>query len=58
MSKKTITVHLNPNYYGNRLYVFTKDAKHCVVVEYNPKYDFGKGSASGARIESVEIHIN
>lgn len=56
--KNDIRVHVNPEYFGNRLYVFTKDSKHCIAVEYNPAYDFGKGSPSGARIESVEIHTN
>ncbi len=58
MSKNCICVHLDPNYFGNRLYVFTKDPKHCIAVEYVPEYDFGKGSPSGARIDSVEIHTN
>ena len=60
MSKKKndIRVHVNPEYLGNRLYVFTKDSKHCIAVEYNPTYDFGKGSPSGARIDSVEINTN
>ena len=57
-TKTAIRVHLNPNYFGNRLYVFTKNSKHCISVEYNPEYDFGKGSPSGARIDSVEIHTN
>lgn len=53
-----IRVHLLPNYYGNRLYTFTKDSDHCLIIEYNPELDFGEGSPSGARIESVEIHTN
>lgn len=53
-----IRVHLNPNYYGNRKYYFTKDSKHCLSVEYNPNHDFGEGDPSGAEIESVEIHTN
>ena len=53
-----LRVHLNPNYCGNRKYYFTKDSKHCIAVEYNPAHDFGKGSPSGARIDSVEIHTN
>lgn len=57
-TKNDIRVHVNPEYLGNRLYVFTKDSKHCIAVEYNPAYDFGKGSPSGARIDSVEIHTN
>lgn len=60
MSKKKndIRVHVSLEYFGNRLYVFTKDSKHCIAVEYNPNYDFGKGNPSGARIDSVEIHTN
>lgn len=53
-----IQVHLNPNYFGNRLYVFTKDSNHCVAVEYDAQFDFGNGSPSGAHIESVQIHTN
>lgn len=56
--KDDIRVHLNPNYYGNKKYYFTKDDKHCLSVEYNPNHDFGKDSPSGAMIESVEIHTN
>jgi hypothetical protein len=56
--KNDIRVHLNPNSFGNRLYVFTKDSKHCIAVEYDPALDFGEGSPSGARIESIEIHTN
>lgn len=56
--KNSMRVHLNSNYFGNHLYIFTKDEKHCVAIEYNPDHDFGKGSPSGARIESVEIHTN
>lgn len=56
--RNNIQIHLNSNYYGNRKYYFTKDDKHCLSVEYNPTHDFGKGSPSGARIESVEIHTN
>lgn len=58
MKKKSIRVHLNTEYFGRRLYVFTKNPKNCIAVEYDPKYDFGKGSPSGAKIDSVEIHTN
>ncbi len=37
-------------------YYFTKSKDNCLCVEYNPEWDFGKQSASGARLESVEIH--
>lgn len=57
-TKNDIRVHLNSNYFGNRKYFFTKDSKHCMSIEYNPSYDFGDGSPSGARIESVEINTN
>lgn len=56
--KDDIRIHLNPNYYGNKKYYFTKDDKHCLCVEYNPNHDWGEGSPSGAMIESVEIHTN
>lgn len=56
--KESMRVHLLPDYFGNRLYYFTKDSKHCLLVEYDPKVDFGEGSPSGARIENVEIYTN
>lgn len=57
-TKDDIRIHLNPNYYGNMKYYFTKDSKNCLSVEYDPSYDFGQGSPSGAMIESIEIHTN
>lgn len=56
--KDDIRIHINPNYYGNRKYYFTKDDSHCLSVEYNPNNDFGIGNPSGARLELVEIHTN
>lgn len=53
-----MTIHLLLNSCGNRLYYFTKDSNHCLIVEYNPEWDFGEGSPSGTRIEYVEIHTN
>lgn len=37
-------------------YYFTKSKDNCLCVEYNSKWDFGKQSASGARLDSIEIH--
>lgn len=56
--EKGIHIHRYGKLGQNRIYYFTKDAKHCLCIEYNPDYDFGKGSPSGARVESVEIHTN
>ena len=39
-------------------YYFTKSKDNCLCVEYNPKWDFGKQSASGARLDSIDIHYN
>lgn len=56
--KDGIRVHLNSDYFGKNLYVFTKDSNHCIALEYDPVYDFGKGSPSGAVIDQVEVHTN
>lgn len=56
--KDGIRVHLNSDYFGKNLYVFTKDPNHCIALGYDPVYDFGKGSPSGAVIAEVEVHTN
>lgn len=57
-NKPQIKVHCITRKPGDQTYFFTKDAKHCLCIEYNSAWDFGKGSPSGSRLSLIEIHTN
>lgn len=51
-------VHYLTRKAGDQTYFFTKDEKHCLCIDYNPRWDFGNGSPSGAHLSEIEIHTN
>ncbi|WP_288487903.1 hypothetical protein [uncultured Alistipes sp.] len=57
-NKSRIKVHCSTHKRGPQTYYFTKDAKHCLCIKYDPTLDFGNGSPSGSRLSEVEIHTN
>lgn len=57
-NKSRIKVHRSTRKQGLQTYYFTKDAKHCVCIEYDPTLDFGNDSPSGSRLSGIEIHMN
>lgn len=57
-NKPRIKVHCLTRNPGDQTYFFTKDAKHCLCIEYNSAWDFENGSPSGTRLSEIEIHTN
>ena len=57
-NKSRIKVHRSTRKQGLQTYYFTKDAKHCVCIEYDPTLDFGNDSPSDSRLSGIEIHMN
>lgn len=57
-NKSRIKVHRLSHRDGCQTFYFTKDARHCLRIEYHPALDFGKGSPSGSQLYGIEIHSN
>jgi len=53
-----VKIHCLTRKPGDQTYFFTKDEKHCVCIDYQSAWDFGKGSPSGSRLNEIEIHTN